>query len=122
MKQFILLLAFILTTSLSPLALGNASAVNILRNCGVNATNNGQGNLTPDVCTEASNQTGSNTDNPVIGLLRSAIQIITVVIGIAAVIGVLVSSIRIITANGDSNAVASARSSLIYSLIGVAVA
>ena len=41
--------------------------------------------------------------------------------GAAAVIGIVVSGLRFILANGDSGSIATARSGLIFSLVGVVV-
>jgi hypothetical protein len=75
-----------------------------------------------DVCTDVNSQSGGTTaPDPVINGIKIAINIISVIIGVAAVIGVIVSALRMILANGDSNAVASARSGITYSLVGIAV-
>jgi hypothetical protein len=60
--------------------------------------------------------------NPVIGVIRSAIQIFTVILGVAAVIVVIISGLKYITAGGDTSAVESARKTLTYALVGLAVA
>ena len=50
------------------------------------------------------------------------VQIISIVAGILAVIMIIVAGIRFVTSGGDSNAVSSAKTSLVYALIGIAVA
>lgn len=70
------------------------------------------------VCKEVS---GSSNTNPFIGIIKAAINIISIIAGIAAVIGIMVSGLRMILAGGNAESVASARSGLIYSLVGVAV-
>jgi hypothetical protein len=91
---------------------GQAAAVNVFQSC------NDPAAASTDVCNDAQNSTG----NPIIKIIKTAIQILAFLIGIAAVIGILVSGFRIMTAGGDSQSVASARSALIYSLVGLAVA
>lgn len=70
------------------------------------------------VCKEASS--GPRT-NPFISIIKGAINILSILAGIAAVIGIIVSGLRMILANGNAESVASARSGLIYSLVGIAV-
>lgn len=68
-------------------------------------------------------QTGSNCDTSgVNNAVSTVIEILSIIVGLAAIIMIIVSGLRFITANGDSGKVASARTALIYSLIGVAVA
>ncbi len=129
MKRFLVVIAVLaislLTQSLAPASThAVANPVQIAPNCG-----SGSANGTPDVCTDISNQPG-NTDaggnptnqNPIIKIIKTAINILSFIVGIGAVIGIVVSGFRIITAGGDSQAVASARNGLIFSLAGLAVA
>lgn len=60
---------------------------------------------------------GINLDNTV----AAVVNILSIVVGIAAVIMIIVAGLRFITANGDSGSIASARTSIIYALIGLAV-
>ncbi len=94
---------------------GQAGAVDIFQNC-----NNPDSTSTPTVCTDVTTQQKSGT-NPIIGLIKSIIEVLSIVVGVASVIGILISSIKMITAGGDSNAVASARSGVIFSLIGIMI-
>ena len=70
------------------------------------------------VCKEA---TSGNRENPFIKIITVAINIVSILAGIAAVIGIMVSGIRMMTAGGNAESVASARSGLVYSLVGLAV-
>ncbi len=88
-----------------------ANSVNVLQNCSTNSVGT-------DYCKEAK---GVGTANPAIAIIKTIIDIISIVAGAAAVIGLIISGLRIVLANGDSNAVASARSGIIYSLIGIIV-
>lgn len=95
---------------------GTASAAEVFQPCNGSAANT-------DVCQDANAQAGNNgSNNPIVDIISAAIKVISFLIGAAAIIGIVVSGIRMTTAGGDSQAVASARSALIYSLIGVAVA
>jgi hypothetical protein len=65
-----------------------------------------------------------STENPVTGdngLLSKITNIVAAVAGAAAVILILVSGIRFITAGGDANQASSARRTLIYALVGLVV-
>ena len=106
---------------ISPLVVmgGNAMAVDIFSNCGANNASS----TVPSVCSDASSQKGNNgKNNPIINVLKQAINIISFIIGIGAVIGIVVSGVRMIISGGNGEAVASARTSLLYSLAGLAVA
>ncbi|MFO0781969.1 MAG: hypothetical protein U0524_03740 [Candidatus Saccharimonadales bacterium] len=67
---------------------------------------------------------GKSTKDPLTGnggLLIKITNLIAYVAGAAAVIMIIISGIRFITANGDANAVSGARSTLIGALIGLAI-
>lgn len=68
-------------------------------------------------------QTGTDcSGTQVTSSLQAAVTILSIVIGAAAIIMILVSGFKFLTSNGDSGKVASARSTLVYALIGVAIA
>ncbi len=117
MRRIILTLAALVTLSTPALAVGGtALAVDVFQPCSGSASST-------DVCSDANSQGGnSGTNNPVVSIIKAAIEILSFIIGIGAVIGIVVSGFRIITAGGDSQAVASARSGLLYSVAGLAVA
>jgi type IV secretion system pilin len=112
MKRLLLLLA-VLSGLLVPIGItGQAAAVDIFKNaCSGNKST---------ACQDATGAQGSTT-NPIITAIKTGIEVLSYLIGAAAVIGMVVSGIRFITANGDSGAIASARSSLTYSLVGIAI-
>lgn len=118
MKRFLLILAT-LTALSAPVTAVNGTATAAQ---GVFPPCNGAAAGT-DVCQDVKNQGANNgNNNPIVDIISAAVKILSYLIGVAAVIGIIVSSIRLMTAGGDSQTVASARSSLIYSLIGIAVA
>ena len=51
-----------------------------------------------------------------------AVNILSLVVGVAAVIVIIVSGFKYITSGGDASRVGNAKSTLIYALIGVAIA
>ena len=68
--------------------------------------------------------TPASKSNPLVGsggLLIQATHVIAIVAGAVAVIIIILSGIRFITANGDSSKAAGARSGIIYALIGLVV-
>ena len=68
-------------------------------------------------------QAGGNCDSSgVTNALNAAVQILSLVVGIAAVIMIMVGGFKYITSGGESGKVANAKSTLIYALIGLAVA
>ncbi len=72
------------------------------------------------VCQDAQ----KNTNNPLTGkngvILRVS-RILAIIAGLAAVIIIIVSGLRYVMAGSDSNQAASARTAIIYSLIGIVV-
>ncbi len=116
MKRIITTVSLLLALAAPTVAMSSAAAVDIFGSCGA-----GSASGTPGICTDIHAGEGSTT-NPIVGIIASVITILSFVIGIAAVIGIIINAIRMMVANGDSNAVASARSGVLYSLIGVAVA
>ena len=118
MRRLLITLGF-LSLLLAPAVIltSHAGAVEIFSNCG-----SGSVGGSPDVCGDVSAQGGNNgTNNPIVDIIKGAINIISIVVGIGAVIGIVLSGVRLITASGDANAIASARTGLVYSLIGVLV-
>ena len=68
-------------------------------------------------------QTGGDcTDTKVNTVIQTAVSLLSYIAGVAAVIMIIVASFKFITANGDSGNISSARSTLVYALIGIAVA
>ena len=89
-----------------------ASAVNIFHDC---ASAAGQAT---DYCKDVAAQSGGN---PVVKIIKTVINIVSYIGGAAAIIALVVSSLRLILSNGDASAVTNARNGILYSLIGVGV-
>lgn len=73
----------------------------------------------------AHNVTGSNCNNQGVGfeqLIRTIVNIISILIGAIAIIMILISGFSYITSGGDTNKVESAKSTLLYAVIGLIVA
>lgn len=68
-------------------------------------------------------KTGSKCDDSgVAKTINGVVNILSFILGVAAIIMILVSAFKYITSNGDSNKIAGAKSTLIYALVGLAVA
>jgi hypothetical protein len=65
--------------------------------------------------------TTSYGQNQIAAVAKVAVNIISFIAGIAAVILIVVSGVRFIASGGDSQAAASARSMLIYAIIGLVI-
>lgn len=62
-----------------------------------------------------------NSTNPVISLVGATVNVLSVVVGIAAVVMIIVSGFKYITSGGDANKVSSAKSTLIYAVVGIVI-
>jgi hypothetical protein len=58
----------------------------------------------------------------VLHILSVIVSILSILIGAVAIIVIILSGFRLITSGGDSNKVAAAKNTLIYALVGIAVA
>lgn len=78
---------------------------------------------TASVCQDGN--TNPNAPNPIFGsngVLTEAIEIVAFIVGVASIIMIIISALRMVLSGGDSNTVNSARSAILYSLIGVVIA
>lgn len=76
------------------------------------------------VCQDKS-QGQSTTNNYIYGpsgILTRAVNLIALIVGIAAVIVIIIAGIRFMSSGGDANKVATAKSTILYAVIGLAVA
>jgi cytochrome bd-type quinol oxidase subunit 2 len=58
---------------------------------------------------------------PTDGIITKATNLISIIVGIASVIVLMLAGLRFITASGDANNVASAKNTAKYAVIGVLV-
>ena len=54
-------------------------------------------------------------------LIRTALNLLSLVAGVIAVIMLIVGGLKYITSGGDSNAAASARNTILYAIVGIVV-
>ena len=87
-----------------------------------------------DPLEQACKKTGTDSadvcDNPIAGedpllsrdgVLTQAVNILSLVTAVIAVIVIVVSGIRLITSSGDANAISTARNTIIYAGVGIIV-
>ncbi len=65
---------------------------------------------------------GGGADTEISHLMDTALNLLSLAAGFIAIVMIIVSGMRFITANGESSSIASARSSLIYALVGIVIA
>ena len=83
-----------------------------------------------DVCTKAPTSTVCQSrtpagKNPLFGpdgVLTSAISIMSIVVGIAAVIVIIVGGLKLVTSGSNPQDVAKARETIIYAIVGLVIA
>ena len=123
--------AFLLVIVIAP---ASAYAVTLTPNAG--ATDGAQTGAVPAPSTASAGKTDacdalkqldstkscSSGDTSISHLIGSVINILSAVVGIAAVIVVIVSGLKYVTSGGDSAGISSAKNSLVYALVGLAVA
>lgn len=92
----------------------------------VPATGAGSGDLKSDACAGLqqldSTKKCDGSDTGVQNIVKSIVSILSYVIGIVAVIMVVISGFKYVTASGDPSNVKSAKDTLIYALIGLFIA
>lgn len=55
------------------------------------------------------------------GIIATIIKILSFIIGIIAVIMIIIAGLKYVTSNGDSNSIGSAKTTLIYALVGLVI-
>jgi hypothetical protein len=101
---------------------GAAGSVDVLNN--TNSTgpcNNPDATSKPSICGDDST-TGANPIFGSSGIVTVIVRIISLIIGFLAVLFLIIQAIKMSASGGDPQAVASARSGIIYALIGLVVA
>lgn len=69
-----------------------------------------------------STQTCDTGASKVTNVVKTAVSILSYIVGIAAVIMVILAGFKYTTSGGDSNKISSAKTTLVYALIGLVVA
>ncbi len=63
----------------------------------------------------------TSPDSPIVAGATTVIRILSIVLGVIAVVVIIISGLRFIISAGDSASIASARRSLIFALVGLGV-
>lgn len=117
MKKVLLTVSILIVTLFPVLALsGSAGAVDLFGACNTPTVTGAK----PTVCTDVNNQKTAGT-NPVTHLLKIALDILALIAGVSAILLIIINSLRLVVSSGDSNSVSSARTGLLYALIGVVI-
>lgn len=118
-KNKLVILASILALAvpaLAPVAVSAAGNPSLVDN---NLCNGSNFNISTDsagsTCPTDSSTGGIN------GLLRKAVNVISAVVGVIAVIMIIVGGFKYITSGGDSNNVSGAKNTIIYAIIGLII-
>lgn len=64
---------------------------------------------------------GTAASDKVNGVVKGIVNILSVIVGIAAVIMIIIAGLKYTTAGGDSSKVSSAKSTLIYAIVGIVI-
>lgn len=64
---------------------------------------------------------GTASDSKVSGIIKTVIQILVIAGGIIAVIMIIVGGLKYVTSSGDSQAISSAKKTIIYAIVGLVV-
>lgn len=103
--------------------------------CFMPATVSAQNTIFKNVCSDSANSSSpvckdeksqqnsdSNSFYGANGILMKATNIVTIVVGIASVIMIIVGGIKYATSSGDSGNVNSAKNTILYAIIGLIIA
>lgn len=78
-----------------------------------------------DACTglqQVDNKQSCTADtNALQPIVSSVVNIISYVVGIIAIIMIIVAGLKYVTSSGDSNRISSAKTTLIYALVGIVI-
>lgn len=110
-KHFVLVVAAVFGLLFAPLFVGGGT---VAAQASDQAACEGLGGTWNGACSVA-NQPSID------GVVLRVIQLMSAIAGVVAVIMIVISGFRFITANGDSSTVAAARRTLIYALVGLVV-
>lgn len=63
----------------------------------------------------------ADSESQLNGIIEGAINIFSVIVGVAAVIMIMIGGFKYVTSNGDSNSVNSAKNTILYAIVGLIV-
>ena len=79
-----------------------------------------------DICSGVGVISGSGCDAPagsptVDSAIQTAINLFSILVGVAAVIMIIIGGLKYITSGGDSNSTAGAKNTILYAIIGLVI-
>lgn len=110
--RFLLLVPVLFTICLAPLSV-SAQAGDASKNAACEAIQAAN----PDAACGDASESGSNLND----LIELALNLLTLAAGVIAVIMLIVSGLKYITASGDPSNINSAKNTLIYAIVGLVV-
>lgn len=115
-KTAIIALALLMSANFSILGVAQAAPLSVVALQGQSDACAGLDQLGGTSC-------GNNAGQSAIGnVIQNVVSIISYIAGAVAIIMIIISGIRFTTSGGDSNSVSSAKTTLVYALIGVVIA
>ncbi len=69
-------------------------------------------------CLGTTNEAGSS----ITSLIADVVNILSIVVGVAAVFMIILGGFRYVTSHGDSNAISGAKNTILYAIIGLVIA
>lgn len=82
------------------------------------STTDSSGNVT---CDNSDNGPLKKSESALSQTLTNLLNLMTIIIGVIAVIMLIISGIRFLVSNGDSNSITSAKNTFIYALVGLVI-
>ena len=70
---------------------------------------------------EGLNKTGTAPSTDVDSVIRTIINILSLIVGIVAVIMIIIGGLKYITSSGDANNISSAKNTILYAIIGLII-
>jgi len=109
-------LAFLILSSTLAVAAGSAAPLAF-------AASSAAGEISKGACEAAGQQncTPAQAAGSLNDTIASVINLLSVLVGVAAVIMIIIGGFRYITSAGDSNKVTSAKNTIIYAIIGLII-
>jgi uncharacterized protein (DUF2345 family) len=90
---------------------------------GGGSTSCGNANTAKGEVLQGIGETGNNCDDSQVdNVFRTIVQLLSMIVGIASIIVIIYAGLKYITSGGEQARVASAKSTLLYALVGVAIA
>lgn len=112
--------------SIPTLAYAQATTPQDVINAGQNAAQNASGGGAKNAVCEGISITGGSCDQQpgqpsINSTVTLVINILSFIVGLAAVIVIIIAGLRYITSGGDSNSVSGAKNAIIYAVIGLVI-